>query len=212
MHIINRGAEAVIYLDEFEGQKVLVKERIKKNYRIREIDEKIRINRARREVRLLREARMCGVPTPKVLKVDEESCKIIMEYVGDNRVKEILLSSKKSIAKICGEIGALIGKLHAHDIVHGDLTTSNMLLWDGKIYFIDFGLGEFSKRTEDKGIDLKLLQEALKSTHYKILNQCWQNIIKGYKEEYKDAQAVIEKVDEIEKRARYVQRKNKGQK
>ncbi|MDI6798840.1 MAG: Kae1-associated kinase Bud32, partial [Candidatus Aenigmarchaeota archaeon] len=75
-----------------------------------------------------------------------------------------------------------------------------------KIYFIDFGLGEFSRRIEDQGVDLNLLFEALKSTHFKILKPCWDNIIKGYKQEYKNADKVLEKVEEIEKRARYAKR------
>jgi Kae1-associated kinase Bud32 len=81
-----------------------------------------------------------------------------------------------------------------------------MILHDGNVCFIDFGLGDFSKRIENQGVDLNLLQEAIKSTHYKILNFCWQNIVKGYKKEYKGAEQVLRKVDEIEKRARYVER------
>jgi Kae1-associated kinase Bud32 len=99
-------------------------------------------------------------------------------------MKEVFKESdKKSIKKICFEIGKLIGKLHSNNVIHGDLTTSNMIMKDDKIYFIDFGLGFFSRKIEDQGTDLKLLYEAFKSTHLKILNICWGNIIKGYKKE-----------------------------
>lgn len=207
MQVLSRGAEAILYFSEYEGQKVLVKERIRKSYRIEEIDKRLRKTRTREEAKLLTEARKVGVATPKIFMLDEKNFKILMEYVDGIRVKELLASSnKKTVEKICFEIGRLIGKLHANNIVHGDLTTSNMIFKDGEIYFIDFGLGRISSRLEDKGVDLNLLLEALKATHFKILNVCWDNIVKGYKKEYKDAEEVLRKVEEIEKRARYAKR------
>ncbi len=207
MEVICKGAESIIYLDEYEGKKVLVKERIKKSYRIKEIDEKLRKERTRREVNLLRRAREISVSTPQVLHVDEKNHKIIMEFIDGIRIKEFLNSADEDeIKKVCFEIGKLIGKLHSNKIVHGDLTTSNMILKDGKIYFIDFSLGNFSTRIEDFGVDLNLLYEALKSTHFKILDVCWNSIANGYKTEFKDAEKVFRKMEEIEKRARYMER------
>jgi Kae1-associated kinase Bud32 len=210
MQVLGQGAEAILYLDEFDGQKVLVKERIKKDYRIEEIDSKLRRERTREEVKLMTEARKVGVLTPKIFHVDYEKFKIIMEFIEGKRLKEFFSEAKEEeIEKISFEIGRLVGKLHSAGIIHGDLTTSNMILKDGDIYFIDFGLGFFSKRIEDQGVDLNLLFEALKATHYKILNICWENIVKGYKQEYKYAEQVLKKVEEIEARARYFERKAK---
>lgn len=207
MEIVYRGAESVLYLSNFEDQKVLVKERIKKGYRIEQIDTVLRKRRTKKEVKLLREARKLGVPTPQILDVDEVNYKIVMEYLKGIRIKELLnFTDRKTIEKVCFEIGKLIGKLHSGGIVHGDLTTSNMILKDEKIYFIDFGLGEFSRKIEDQGVDLNLLFEALKSAHIKILNLCWENIVKGYREEFNNAEQVLRKVEEIEKRARYAKR------
>ncbi|HKZ45305.1 MAG TPA: KEOPS complex kinase/ATPase Bud32 [archaeon] len=207
MEIIYRGAESIIYLDEYDNQKAIVKERIKKNYRIDKIDAELRKARTKKEVKLLTDARKCGVATPKILHVDEKNYKIIMEYVDGKRVKELLNSSDpETVSKTCTMIGESIGKLHSAGIIHGDLTTSNMILKSSQIYFIDFGLGEFSKKIEGQGVDMNLLFEAVKSTHIKILNICWENIVKGYKKEYKNAEQVLEKVEEIEKRARYAER------
>jgi Kae1-associated kinase Bud32 len=208
MQVLGQGAEAILYLDEFEGQKVLVKERIKKDYRIEEIDIKLRKERTREEVKLMTEARKVGVLTPKIFHVDYEKFKIIMEFIDGKRLKEFFYEAKEEeIERISFEIGKLIGKLHSAGIIHGDLTTSNMILKDDEIYFIDFGLGFFSKRIEDQGVDLNLLFEALKATHFKILKTCWENIVKGYKQEYKHAEQVLKKVEEIETRARYFERK-----
>jgi Kae1-associated kinase Bud32 len=207
MKIIYRGAESIIYLDTFDDQKVLVKERIKKNYRLDQIDEKLRKERTRKEVKLLTDARKFNVLTPKIIHVDYQKHKIIMENIDGTRIKEFLNSAdEKQLEKISFEIGRLVGRLHANNIIHGDLTTSNMILKDGQIYFIDFSLGEVSKRLEDKGVDLGLLEEAIKSTHFKNFKICWDNIVKGYKQEYNEGNSVLEKVKEIEKRARYMER------
>lgn len=210
MKIIKKGAEAILYIDHFEGMKVLVKERIKKSYRLDALDKKLRLERTRREATLMREARKVGVNTPQIYHVDEENCKIIMEFIEGKRLKDILDSwSKEKIEKTFLEVGRCIGKMHSADIIHGDLTTSNILVKDDKIYFIDFGLGYFSKRIEDKGTDLNLFNEAIRATHPKLLNLCWQNIVVGYKETFKNWEKVLKRVDEIEKRARYVERSAK---
>ena len=207
MKLIKHGAEAKLYLDKFDNQLVVIKDRIKKSYRIKQIDEKIRKTRTSLEFNLLTKARRTGIPTPKILEVDKKNHKIIMEYIDGKRIKELLNESdKNTVKKISFEIGKLTGKLHSRGIIHGDLTTSNMILKDKEIYFIDFGLGYFSGKIEDQGTDLRLLLGALKSTHFKILDLCWKNIIKGYKEEYSKAEEVLRKMEEIRKRVRYIER------
>lgn len=210
MEVIFRGAESILYINSFEDQKVLVKERIKKNYRIVQIDEQIRRSRTKKEVKLLTDARKIGILTPTILHVDYPKSKIYMEFIDGVVVKDFFNSADSSemeIKKVCEKIGAAIGKLHSINLIHGDLTTSNMILHDNNLYFIDFGLGQHSKRIEDMGVDLNLLYEALSSTHFKILNLCWETIIKAYRKEFKNADTVIEKVKEIEARARYAKRK-----
>ena len=197
------GAEAVLYLDN----GCLVKERVSKSYRIREIDQKITRLRTSLEASLIAEARRHGVNAPAIFEVDKKGLKIRMEFINGVRIKEYFYScSEDDVKKVSFKIGESIGRLHSAGIVHGDLTTSNMILKGDKVFFIDFGLGFFSKRIEDYGTDLKLLKEAIQSTHFKILKICWDNILKGYKKEYKDAEGVINKVKEIEARARYAQK------
>jgi Kae1-associated kinase Bud32 len=197
------GAEAILYLEN----GCLVKERVCKRYRLREIDEKIRRLRTSLEASLIAEARRHRVSAPAIFEVDKKGFKIKMEFIDGVRVKEHFYScSERDVKKISFKIGESVGRLHSAGIVHGDLTTSNMILRNGEVFFIDFGLGFFSKRIEDYGTDLKLLKEAIQSTHFKILKICWDNILKGYKKEYKDAERVIEKVKEIETRARYAQK------
>jgi len=205
MKILYQGAESIVYLDRFENQKVLVKERIPKKYRIKEIDEKLRKERTRKEVKLLTEARKFGIETPAIVEVS--NAKIVMQFIDGKVIKEIFCSAEENeVKKLSAEIGKIIGFLHSNGIIHGDLTTSNMILKDDKIFVIDFGLGGFSKKIEDQGVDLNLFEEAVKATHFKLYSLIWKNVIEAYKKEYKSANEVLMKVDEIEKRARYAQR------
>lgn len=205
--MIKQGAEAKLFLDKLGDVDVIIKDRTEKKYRIKQIDETIRKSRTSLESRLLSEAKRAGILTPKIFDVDETNHKIIMEYIDGERIKELLnRTSKNQIKNVCFEIGRMIGKLHSAGIVHGDITTSNMIFKDGKVYFIDFGLGYFSKKIEDQGTDLLLLEEALKSTHFKIMDICWKNVINGYKKEYNEKGEVLKRVDEIKKRARYMKR------
>lgn len=207
MQLLYQGAESRISLDVFDGQEVIVKERIAKGYRIKQLDEELRKLRTRKEIKLLTEVRKLGIPTPKILHIDEKNHKIIMEFINGHRLKEYLNSiSPDEVKAICLKLGNQIGKLHSNNIVHGDLTTSNMILKGDKIYFIDLSLGEFTQRIEEKGVDMKLLKEALKSTHFKIFDWVWDNIMLGYKQEYKETNLVLNQLKEIEKRARYTNR------
>ncbi|HKZ40307.1 MAG TPA: hypothetical protein VJ044_05055, partial [Candidatus Hodarchaeales archaeon] len=93
MEIIKRGAEAILYINTYEDQKVLVKERIKKSYRILQIDELVRRARTRKEVNLMTDARKIGVLTPTILHVDYPKNKIYMEFIDGTVVKDFLKKS-----------------------------------------------------------------------------------------------------------------------
>lgn len=194
MQTIARGAEAVITKNGNE----IIKERIPKGYRIKEIDEKLRKHRTKTEISILREARRCGVKTPQI--IDEQKFSIKMDFIDGIKVRDCL---EKDITKISTKIGDGIAKLHDMNIIHGDLTTSNMLLKDEDVYFIDFGLSFHSERAEDKANDLYLLKEALDSTHIKISKKAWEIILNTYKSHYSNAESVINTFKKIEKRRRY---------
>lgn len=198
MPIIARGAEAVINLENNQ----ILKERVKKSYRLNQLDETLRKKRNRAEASLLREARRAGAAVPQVLEESEFSIRI--EFIGGIKVKDAL--AKDNCKELAEKIAASVAKLHDKGIIHGDLTTSNMILKDGKIFFIDFGLGFFSSKIEDKATDLYLLHEALESTHFSVLEKAWKAILHAYSEGFSDADKVIKTLAEIEKRGRYRER------
>ncbi|MCQ1535248.1 bifunctional N(6)-L-threonylcarbamoyladenine synthase/serine/threonine protein kinase [Methanosarcina sp. KYL-1] len=193
--MLDSGAEAVVYLEEGpEGKKVLIKERVPKVYRLKEIDEGIRKERNRTEARLISEARRAGVPTPIIY--DVEDFKLKMQYIEGAPIKYLINP------ELSEKVGELVGKLHSAGIVHGDLTTSNLLLAGDKLYLIDFGLSYFEKSLEARGVDVHVLFQTFESTHrdHEALIEAFN---KGYGSTFIGAGDVLKRVEEIKKRARY---------
>jgi len=206
--LLKKGAEATLYLADWHGRKVVIKARLPKRYRPAELDAKIRSYRTAHEPQLMHEAKKAGVPTPAIFLVDMKNASITMEFVEGKQVKQVLgNASKKKKQELCVRIGELIGKLHRHGVIHGDLTTSNMILsGEGKIFLVDFGLGEKNTELEAKGVDLHLMKRALQSTHYQFASECFEHVLSGYCAVVgaEDAKNVLEKIREIERRGRYV--------
>lgn len=206
MRLIRKGAEANLYLSELNGKSVLIKRRVKKKYRLGTLDRKLRSYRTVHEAQLIHEAKSAGVPTPIIYLVDQEAFTIVMEYVVGERLKEVFNEPfRKDHVKPSWLIGRQVALLHQRNIIHGDLTTSNMILTeDGKLYFIDFGLGYHSSSLEDRGVDLYLLKRALTSTHHQVANRCFKLLMEGYKTVLKkEGELVMLKIREIERRGRY---------
>ncbi len=211
MKIIARGAEAVLMKTKRQGETVLVKDRIKKGYRVPELDERIRGQRTRTEERLLGRARRAGVHAPRVWDPlgprEASGYEIVMEFVEGPTVKENLNSlPRKDRLVVYREIGRAAANLHSSGIMHGDLTTSNIILKEGmpeELFVIDFGLAKTSQRIEDQAVDLFLLYEALKAAHFRFLDEAWKMIIKAYKHNYTIAGKVLERLGKIERRRRY---------
>ena len=194
MERIGDWAEAIIYKD---GEKVL-KERISKSYRIPEIDTQLRKYRTRREAKLLQKLEKYGF-TPKVLSSDDKEMKIEMVFIDGPRLRDVL--NKDNFLKYSKEIGEKLAILHNHDVIHSDLTTSNMI-YEDKVYFIDFGLSSVSTKIEDKAVDLHLLRQALESKHHDIYERCYEAVLKGYKKSYSGADDVISRLNTVEGRGR----------
>ncbi|MCS7134675.1 MAG: KEOPS complex kinase/ATPase Bud32 [Candidatus Pacearchaeota archaeon] len=195
--ILARGAEAVL----IKKDKTIEKTRIKKSYRQKQLDVWLRSSRTKRETRLLEKASLL-VPVPKIKRVKRYT--IEMQFIDGKKLSEWLDKMEETKAlEICKEIGKNIAKLHEANIIHGDLTTSNMIYDEKqkKVFFIDFGLGFHSARIEDKAVDLHLLAEALKSKHFKRWQNYFREVIKNYR--WKEAKKVLEQLEKVELRGRY---------
>ena len=196
--ILQQGAEAVI----FRKDGVVIKKRLKKSYRIKEIDDKIRKLRTRSESKLLIKASKI-ISVPKLILTDEITKSLTMDFIDGKKLSEHLndFDLKKQKIVFC-EIGKSISKLHDSNIIHGDLTTSNMILKNKEVYFIDFGLGFQSHKIEDKAVDLHLLKQALEAKHFKTWEILFKEILKSYSTS-KDSKKVLERLKAVEKRGRY---------
>jgi Kae1-associated kinase Bud32 len=202
--IIYKGAEAEIRVTEFLDRLVIEKKRISKSYRIKEIDNNLITSRTKEEAKLIGEARKSGVCVPIIFDVNVPEGILIMQYIQGDRIKDIINDiDEKKRRKLCIRIGESIAQLHNNSIIHGDLTTSNMIYYQENIYFIDFGLGIKSEEVESQGVDLHVLMEAFESTHSQFA-KCFSYVMQGYSNKYRlNVKSVVQKINDIVKRGRY---------
>jgi Kae1-associated kinase Bud32 len=200
------GAEAKLDSSVWMNRSVVLKQRVVKGYRHPTLDKSLQTFRLKNEVRLMLEARRAGISVPIIYSVDIADSRIVMEEIPGMRVKDALESMPLNKAEeICRKIGETAAKMHANDIVHGDLTTSNMLLDGDRIVVIDFSLGSKSSELEDKGVDMHLLEEAFHSAHHRR-SGLYEAVKDSYVKAYHDGADVLKKVKEIEKRGRYTRK------
>ena len=223
MRLIYQGAEAKIFLSD----KIINKNRIPKSYRHPQLDKQIRTRRTKSEAKILTKALSIKANVPKVLNIEKFSIQI--EYIDGDRLSETLNNyDEKKQFKIMQQLGKQVALLHENNLIHGDLTTSNVILetnnqqptTNNQVYIIDFGLGFISTKFEDKAVDLHLIKQALEAKHFRspdhLRGQNHENLFKqfckGYlargsraAKQYKweDSKKVIERLEVVEKRGRY---------
>ena len=190
--MIAKGAESNIVKSNYLGEKAVLKDRIPKGYRVKEIDDKIRKARTKEEAKLLSDAKRAGVRTPVLYDVNLEEKSILMEEIDGIMVKDIINDD------LAFQIGEEIAKFHSADIIHGDITTSNIMLQDDKLVFIDFGLGRYSHLAEDKAVDLLVLKKSLQSIDYNLAVKYFDCVLEGYGNE-----KIVNTIADIESRGRY---------
>ncbi len=197
MKIIAQGAEAIIRKEN----NVIIKDRIRKSYRFSILDKRLRKQRTKKEAKLLEKATTV-ISVPKLLKpYKDKDTSLELEFIKGKKLSLYLdnLKNKYEIAKL---IGKNIARLHDFSIIHGDLTTSNMILSKNKVYFIDFGLGFESSKIEDKATDLHVLKEALQARHFKHADKLWLSVLVGYHIS-DNAKQVLAQLKKVELRGRY---------
>ncbi|NLM30294.1 MAG: bifunctional N(6)-L-threonylcarbamoyladenine synthase/serine/threonine protein kinase [Methanomicrobiales archaeon] len=188
---VARGAEAVVEI----GAEDVVKRRVSKCYRNPALDRRLITERTRAEARLIATARRAGVPTPVIRDVTPDT--IVMERVAGDLLKYVTTPTNVSLA------GEAVGRLHGAGIVHGDLTTSNMIIRDRQCVLIDFGLASTSPEVEGRGVDLHVFFQTLESTteNFEELKAAF---IEGYAGAFPGADDVLSREHEVELRGRYL--------
>jgi len=208
--LFKQGAEARLRVGMFlGGKKAILKERFAKKYRHPDLDAKLTKERFRGEVRsLVRCKTIPGLRTPTLYFVDQDKSLFVMEFVQGMTCRDYIQTHRDDQSKLTGlatSIGRLIGTLHSNNLIHGDLTTSNLLVeQEGGLCLIDFGLGYVDGSQEDKGVDLYVLERALTSTHPGT-EFMFKEILSAYQAEIKDKKVraeIIRKYEEIRMRGR----------
>lgn len=209
LKLIAAGAEAYLFKGKFLGYDVVVKYRVPKPYRDRRLDELIRSERTVIEAKCMMMALNMGVKVPTILYVNPSTAIIVMEYIEGDLLRDcIRVINEVDLNQYLELLGSYVGKLHLNNIVHGDLTTSNVILSrSGDLYLVDFGLARISHEIEDKAIDLHLMMRSLESTHYSLVKKALDSFLGGYGKVINDVnlRRVLEKVREIRMRGRYIE-------
>jgi len=201
---MKKGAEADIYQLMWQNSKAILKIRKPKNYRNSILDSKICKQRTIKESQMLSQVKSFGIPTPLVYFVNLKNNSIIMQAIPGKPVHDL---PESKIIELSKYIGKLVGMLHKNGVMHGDLTTSNFILFQKIVYVIDFGLAQNTIKSEDHAVDLRLIKEILNSAHAKIMESAWKNFLLGYKSVVGSTSfaKITKLVLDIESRGRYAE-------
>ena len=208
MRLLYRGAEADVFKGEWCGEAAVYKVRKPLAYRLPELDKQIRSQRTVHEAQMLHLSKLAGVSTPHLYYLSPPEALLVMEYVQGERLKTLLLEdglTRERVEALGEALGRGIARLHAAGIMHGDLTTSNVIVDGDAFSLIDFGLAIHSKRLEDQAVDLRLIKETLTGAHHAVSKQLMQALLSGYSSVLgkERAGAATRKLTEIERRGRY---------
>ncbi len=195
------GAEAVLSLIRQDNNIYITKIRTPKPYRLPELDNELRAFRTRREAKVLDRLKEISFPAPRLLQLKEKDMQLNIEYIKGKKLKDCIGTSPEAFS---WEMGKKVALLHQYNIIHGDLTTSNMIVEadTGQLRFIDFGLSFFSAKPEDKAVDLHLLGRALESTHPALHAQCFGSVLKAYSQAHPGSRQILDRLQVVQARGR----------
>ncbi|XP_036274084.1 EKC/KEOPS complex subunit TP53RK isoform X2 [Pipistrellus kuhlii] len=212
LELVKQGAEARVFRGRFQGRAAVAKHRFPKGYRHPALEARLGRRRTVQEARALLRCRRAGISAPVVFFVDYASnCLFMEEIEGSVTVRDFIQSAiesgepPESLLGLAKTVGQVLARMHDEDLIHGDLTTSNMLLKPPPeqldIVLIDFGLSFISALPEDKGVDLYVLEKAFLSTHPNT-ESVFEAFLKSYSASSKKAKPVLKKLDEVRLRGR----------
>lgn len=176
---VRLGAEGDLTASTWNGRRCIVKERKAKGYRNPQLDASIRRSRTVREAEMIRRVKAMGVRAPLVYFADVASCRLFLQYLPGRTVRRL---PPRQLVAACRKIGRLAATLHRNAVMHGDLTTSNFIIWRNHLYAIDFGLSQATAKPGDHAVDLRLFKEMLSSSHTNVMEEAWKSFLAGYGE------------------------------
>ncbi|OMJ26005.1 TP53-regulating kinase [Smittium culicis] len=209
LKLTNQGAEARVFECDFYGKSAIKKERFSKKYRHPDLDKKLLNSQITMEVRLLNRCLLNKIPVPAVYYVDKRDHVIFMEKIEGVTVKH-LLSYKINemeipVETLAEQVAIVLAQIHDNNVIHGDLTTSNMIYNkeknDSNVTLIDFGLGFISDVAEDKAVDLYVFERALSSTAPNC-HDFLASFYSTYTKLSKNSKSVLTRLEDVRMRGR----------
>lgn len=204
--LLYKGAEADVIQGQWQGLDAVYKVRKPLRYRLAALDDSIRRQRTIHEAEMLHQAKKAGVAAPHIYHVDVSAATLVMEFIEGDRVKDLLGTTSRSDTEVIfHRFGEDVARLHSAGIMHGDLTTANVVRRNGSLVFIDFGLSVRSTRLEDHAVDLRLIKETLLGAHNEVASDALDSLHLGYADLVGPARsrAVLKQLQNIERRGRY---------
>lgn len=208
--VLSQGAEAILTLVNFFGRTSVRKERLQKQYRHPELDKRLRTRRLNQEVRILARLHKAGIPVPAIYDVDLRRCTFIMQAVTGTTLKAFLHSRQlgeedHEADNVMRAAGVLVARMHASDVVHGDLTTGNVMV-DVKeggcdVTLIDFGLSFGNGSEEDLAVDLYVFERAVIAAHSENAQRLNDSFLVAYTKQL-GRPDVISRLDDVRGRGR----------
>ena len=194
----NRGAESSMSQGSFHSFSSVVKERNPKRYRHPELDFSIRKGRTRREATMLASLRKAGIPVPSLFRADDRSCIIEME-----KVEGITMNLMGSdVEDSSAALGKILGKMHAANFCHGDLTLNNIMISKKGPVLIDPSMGVQMAGIQEMAYDLRLMMESIMA-NMEDGEKFLVSMLNLYREEFPKGKEVEELMNKIEGRRRY---------
>lgn len=241
--LITQGAEGRLYKTTHlvPDRPCALKYRPPKPYRHPVLDARLTKARISSEAKVLERCWREGVPVPSVYAMDPAAGWMMMEWVEGIPVRAAInewlgerpedgaaaaaeeVVDETPLVDLMKRIGTAVGALHRTGVVHGDLTTSNMMLrppecrqvngdtehetakrakvLEGDVVLIDFGLATQSMSDEDRAVDLYVLERAFASTHPRA-ERLFATVLEAYNEAFKKAPSVLTKLEDVRMRGR----------
>jgi TP53 regulating kinase-like protein len=175
-------------------------------YRLDALDRIIRRQRTVHEAEMLHSAKAAGVAAPFVYFVSQPEATLVMEFIEGDRLKDLAgTRGRTDVVHLFEQLGVGVAKLHAAGLMHGDVTTANVIKRGDDLVFIDFGLSIHSTRLEDRAVDLRLIKETITGAHSSVAGPAMDALLRGYGKVAgeRSLKAVVRQLRQIERRGRY---------